>query len=138
MRFSSFKTNWQRYRNYQIFSYRSERKKDKDIPIASASQEKGMVIRSENGIDIKFDESATFSYKVVYPGDYVIHLRSFQGGYAFSELLCACSPAYIILKPSTELYYGFLKRHFTSAKFINSLRDVTYGIRDGRTISHDE
>ena len=97
-----------------------------------------MVIRSENGIDIKFNESSTFNYKVVYPGDYVIHLRSFQGGFAFSELHCACSPAYIILKPLKEQFYGFFKHFFVSEKFINSLRDVTYGIRDGRTISHDE
>ncbi len=77
-------------------------------------------------------------YKVVHPGDYVIHLRSFQGGFAFSEKSGICSPAYTILQPSSSISYGFLSNYFTSNKFINSLRIVTYGIRDGKSISVEE
>lgn len=65
-------------------------------------------------------------------------MRSFQGGFAFSELTGICSPAYTILRPNKQLQYGFLRAYFMSKKFIDSLRLVTYGIRDGKSISVEE
>ena len=97
-----------------------------------------MIERDNIGIDIKFDEDSVKNYKIVRKGDYVIHLRSFQGGFAFSELTGICSPAYTILRPNKQLQYGFLRAYFMSKKFINSLRLVTYGIRDGKSISVEE
>ena len=43
------------------------------------------VLRDEIGIDIKYDEATLNNYKVVKPGQFVIHLRSFQGGFALSK-----------------------------------------------------
>ena len=71
-------------------------------------------------------------------GDYVIHLRSFQGGFAFSEKTGICSPAYTVLRPHNLLVYGYLSNYFTSRDFVKSLIIVTYGIRDGRSINVDE
>lgn len=104
----------------------------------SASQEYGMIERNELNIDIKFEESSITNYKIVRPNQYVIHLRSFQGGFAYSEKIGVCSPAYTILVPNEKLATAFLKYYFTSKKFIDSLRIVTYGIRDGRSISVEE
>ena len=104
----------------------------------SASQTDGMVSRDSLGIDIKFEEDSIKNYKIVREGDYVIHLRSFQGGFAFSDRTGVCSPAYTILRPTEQVSYGFLKPFFMSNKFINSLRLVTYGIRDGKSISVEE
>ena len=97
-----------------------------------------MVLRDSLGIDIKFEEDSIKAYKIVRIGDYVAHLRSFQGGFAFSDKIGVCSPAYTILRPSELISYGFLKPYFMSQKFINSLRIVTYGIRDGKSISIEE
>ena len=97
-----------------------------------------MIERDSLGVDIKYEPDSLSGYKVVHPGEYVIHLRSFQGGFAFSDKLGICSPAYTILHPNAILSYGFLEKYFTSLKFINSLRIVTYGIRDGKSISVDE
>ena len=104
----------------------------------SASQEYGMIERNELDIDIKFEASSIKSYKIVRPNQYVIHLRSFQGGFAYSDKTGVCSPAYTILVPNEKLSTAFLKYYFTSQKFINSLRIVTYGIRDGRSISVED
>jgi type I restriction enzyme S subunit len=104
----------------------------------SASQTDGMVSRDSLGIDIKFEEDSIKNYKIVREGDYVIHLRSFQGGFAFSDRVGVCSPAYTILRPTQQISYGFLKPFFMSNKFIDSLRLVTYGIRDGKSISVEE
>lgn len=106
--------------------------------ILSASQEFGMIERESLDIDIKAEAKSVKMYKRVLPGDYVLHLRSFQGGLAFAEIEGICSPAYTILRPNNRLEYGYLKEYFNSAKFIKSLVLVTYGIRDGRSINVDE
>ena len=106
--------------------------------ILSASQEFGMIERESLDIDIKAEAKSVKTYKRVLPGDYVLHLRSFQGGLAFAEVEGICSPAYTILRPNKRLEYGYLKEYFNSSKFIKSLVLVTYGIRDGRSINVEE
>ena len=123
----------------QLFDVVNERNKQMEYSnILSASQEKGMVNRDDLNLDIQFERSNINIYKIVKKGDYVIHLRSFQGGFAFSDKLGVCSPAYTILRPDSLLEYGYLSNYFTSQRFIKSLVLVTYGIRDGRSINVDE
>ena len=123
----------------QLFDVVNERNKQMEYSnILSASQEKGMVNRDDLNLDIQFERSNINTYKIVKKGDYVIHLRSFQGGFAFSDKLGVCSPAYTILRPNSLLEYGYLSNYFTSQRFIKSLVLVTYGIRDGRSINVDE
>ena len=123
----------------QLFEVVNERNKQMEYSnILSASQEKGMVNREDLNLDIQFERSNINTYKIVREGDYVIHLRSFQGGFAFSDKLGVCSPAYTILRPNNLLEYGYLSNYFTSQRFIKSLIIVTYGIRDGRSINVDE
>ncbi|MCE8568757.1 restriction endonuclease subunit S [Bacteroides fragilis] len=106
--------------------------------VLSASQELGMIERSDINIDIKFEQNSISEYKIVRKGDYVVHLRSFQGGFAFSDRTGICSPAYTILHPNDLVAYGYLSHFFISKPFIKSLKLVTYGIRDGRSINVDE
>ena len=139
MRFPEFSGEWAKFRNDSLFNVVSEKNKGKQITsVLSASQTDGMVSRDSLGIDIKFEEDSIKNYKIVREGDYVIHLRSFQGGFAFSDRVGVCSPAYTILRPTQQISYGFLKPFFMSNKFIDSLRLVTYGIRDGKSISVEE
>ena len=77
----------------QLFDVVNERNKQMEYSnILSASQEKGMVNRDDLNLDIQFERSNINTYKIVRKGDYVIHLRSFQGGFAFSDKLGVCSP----------------------------------------------
>ncbi|WP_281528764.1 restriction endonuclease subunit S [Paraprevotella clara] len=123
----------------QLFEVVNERNKQMEYSnILSASQEKGMVNRDDLNLDIQFERSNINTYKIVMAGDYVIHLRSFQGGFAFADKLGVCSPAYTILRPNSLLEYGYLSYYFTSNRFIKSLIIVTYGIRDGRSINVEE
>ena len=135
----SDKGSWQTYKYADLFSISNERNSKLQYKnVLSASQEYGMIERNELNIDIKFEASSITNYKIVRPNQYVIHLRSFQGGFAYSEKTGVCSPAYTILVPNEKLSTAFLKYYFTSKRFIDSLRIVTYGIRDGRSISVDE
>ena len=123
----------------QLFNIINERNKQLEYSnVLSASQEKGIVSRDDLNLDIQFERSNINTYKIVRNGDYVIHLRSFQGGFAFSEKTGVCSPAYTILRPNGLLVYGYLSNYFTSRDFVKSLIIVTYGIRDGRSINVDE
>ena len=128
---------WYSYR--QLFSIINERNKQLEYSnVLSASQERGMVSREDLNLDIHFERSNISTYKIVKNGDYVIHLRSFQGGFAFSEQTGICSPAYTVLRPNNLLVYGYLSNYFISRDFVKSLIIVTYGIRDGRSINVDE
>jgi len=128
---------WYSYR--QLFSIINERNKQLEYSnVLSASQERGMVSREDLNLDIHFERSNISTYKIVKNGDYVIHLRSFQGGFAFAEKTGICSPAYTVLRPNNLLVYGYLSNYFTSRDFVKSLIIVTYGIRDGRSINVDE
>ena len=108
----------------QLFDVVNERNKQMEYSnILSASQEKGMVNRDDLNLDIQFERSNINIYKIVKKGDYVIHLRSFQGGFAFSDKLGVCSPAYTILRPDSLLEYGYLSNYFTevSHPFISAI-----------------
>ena len=134
-----YKIQGKEYLYRQLFDVVNERNKQMEYSnILSASQEKGMVNRDGLNLDIQFERSNINTYKIVREGDYVIHLRSFQGGFAFSDKLGVCSPAYTILRPNSLLEYGYMSFYFTSQRFIKSLIIVTYGIRDGRSINVEE
>ena len=134
-----FNNNWQLYSYQDIFKVANEKNKSMLYDsVLSASQEWGMIKRDDINIDIKYDLSTIKNYKVVQKGDYILHLRSFQGGLAYSTLQGVCSPAYTILRPNKLICKSFLKHFFMSDRFIKSLRIVTYGIRDGRSINTEE
>lgn len=134
-----FNIQGKEYSYGQLFEVVNERNKQMEYSnILSASQEKGMVNRDDLNLDIQFECNNINTYKIVREGDYVIHLRSFQGGFAFSDKLGVCSPAYTILRPNRLLEFGYLSYYFMSYRFIKSLIIVTYGIRDGRSINVEE
>lgn len=111
-----------------------------DLPVLSASQEFGMVYRNENGgSSISYNKDNLSSYKHIYPGQFAIHLRSFQGGFAHSDKEGICSPAYTIMRFKTPIHDEYYWKYLlTSEKFIKRLELITYGIRDGRSISFED
>ncbi len=111
-----------------------------DLPVVSASQEYGMVFRDDAGFDVQHNKANEVGYKRVLPGQFVIHLRSFQGGFAYSEIEGITSPAYTIIEfKEKSLHDNLYWKHVLSSKgFIKSLETVTYGIRDGRSISYED
>ena len=136
IRLDGFEGEWEIRRSDDIFKSVSEKKRA-SLPVLSASQIDGMVLRDEIGIDIKYDEETLNNYKVVKPGQFVIHLRSFQGGFALSKLEGITSPAYTIIDFIDKENHSpdFWNSILTSRDFIKRLETVTYGIRDGKSIS---
>lgn len=136
VRLDVFEGEWTIKRADEIFKSVSEKNRA-SLPVLSATQVDGMVLRDEIGIDIKYDEAALNNYKVVKPGQFVIHLRSFQGGFALSKLEGITSPAYTIIDfiDKKNNIPDFWNSILTSRDFIKRLETVTYGIRDGKSIS---
>lgn len=139
MRLKGFEGEWNGTALSEIFTTISE-KGYPQLPILSASQELGMIYRSENGIDMSYGTQNVAGYKRVLPGQYVIHLRSFQGGFAHSSIEGITSPAYTILKfknpeQHDEMFWKFL---LMSDAFVKMLESVTYGIRDGKSIKFED
>ena len=139
LRFGGFSGPWEQHKLGDVF-YTVSDKGHSELPVLMATQQQGMIYRTDSSINIIHDKKAESNYKRVIPDDFVIHLRSFQGGFAYSNIEGITSPAYTILriKDKEREYPKFWKHIFMSESFINSLRKVTYGIRDGRTISSSE
>ncbi len=139
LRFAGFADDWEERKSKDIFKPKI-RKGEPDLPVLSVTQTSGVVYRDEVGIDIKYDISTLKNYKVIEPNDFVISLRSFQGGFELSDKLGITSPAYTIFVPKSpeEQNNLFWRIQFKRFQFIQSLKTVTFGIRDGKSISFNE
>lgn len=138
IRFQKHDKHWEIVKANEVFKTVSD-KGYPSLPVLSASQLSGMVLREMNGINIIHNSDNEISYKRVMPGDYVIHLRSFQGGFAYSELEGITSPAYTVMRLRSNKHNKyFWKYYFSSFYFIKMLELVTYGIRDGKSISFSD
>ncbi|MCZ9647654.1 restriction endonuclease subunit S [Lactobacillus mulieris] len=139
VRFRGFDEPWKKVKARQLFISKSK-KNYPALPVLSASQELGMIYRSNLDSDIKTERSGLKNYKLIEPGDFVIHLRSFQGGFAYSDKRGIASPAYTVFtfKDKTNHDDYFWKEKFQTYNFIQLLKQVTYGIRDGKSISYSD
>ena len=139
IRFAGFSGDWEEQKAKVIFKSVVD-KGYPDLPVLSASQEFGMIRRTETKINIHHDVSNEIGYKRVIPGQFVIHLRSFQGGFAHSSSEGITSPAYTVLDfQDRERHYDYFWKYiFKSELFIKRLELITYGIRDGRSISYSD
>ena len=139
LRFAGFADAWEERKSKEIFKAKV-RKGEPNLPVLSVTQTSGVVYRGEVGIDIKYDVSTLKNYKVIEPNDFVISLRSFQGGFELSDKLGITSPAYTIFVPKypEEQNNLFWRIQFKRFQFIESLKTVTFGIRDGKSISFNE
>ena len=139
IRFKGFYDDWEQRKAKELFVSTAD-KGYPELPVLSATQDRGMIRRDENSINIFHDKKNEAGYKRVLPGQFVIHLRSFQGGFAHSAIEGITSPAYTVFGFSEPEKHDseYWKYMFTSKSFIRRLETVTYGIRDGRSISYEE
>lgn len=139
VRFKGFEGEWEKVRASNVFKTFNEKNRP-DLPVLSATQDRGMVTREAIGYNIFHDKSNEATYKHILPGQFIIHLRSFQGGFAHSAIEGIASPAYTImeLRNKTRHFDLYWKYIFMSKEFIKRLELITYGIRDGRSISFEE
>ncbi len=131
------KAKWQRSGAGEIF--RSVSKKGfSDEELLSATQDRGMIPRTMLESRVTMPTSGTEGFKLVEKGDFIISLRSFQGGLEYSYYRGLVSPAYTVLKPKKKINDEFYKSYFKSYDFIGHLATAVIGIRDGKQISYED
>lgn len=137
-RLPGFDRKWNYVKANEIFKSIVDKSHDGKLEVLSSTQDKGIVPRSQVDIDIKYNENSLSTYKKVCEGDFVISLRSFQGGIEYSNYAGIVSPAYTVLRAIVKIDNGYYKQFFKSSNYIKRLNVAVYGIRDGKQISYDD
>ncbi len=110
-----------------------------DLSILAITQENGAVPRDDINYRVVVEKKSIEGYKVVEVGDFIISLRSFQGGIEYSRYRGLCSPAYIVLrKKHNEICDDFYRHYFKSFQYIQELNRNLEGIRDGKMVSYKQ
>ena len=124
---------WEQRKLGEVFEEYSE-KNHSELPPLTIIQGGGTIRRDESDRALQYDKGSLSNYKMVNKGDFIVHLRSFEGGLEKANSTGIISPAYHTLSgenTDTTFYYAY----FRSKKFIESdLKPHVYGIRDGRSI----
>lgn len=137
-RLPGFYGAWSFPKAKELFQSVSDKDHNGDLAVLSSTQDRGIVPRDEVDIDIKYDACSLVNYKKVSKGNFVISLRSFQGGIEYSTYTGLVSPAYTVLSSRKEISDGYYKQFFKSTDYINRLNVAVYGIRDGKQISYED
>lgn len=131
-------SHWKLERAKWHFTLRNER--GNEIPILlAATQKYGMypqdmvegVVKVAEGTDVQ-------QFRTVHKGDFVISLRSFQGGFEFSDYEGVCSPAYQVFYADDSWNNDYLKYLFKNELFVDAMNALTVGIREGRNIKYED
>ena len=120
-----------------LFALRSEKSNCEDEHL-TPSQKYGVLPQSHymkiTGNKVVLNLVGSDSMKHVEPDDFVIHLRSFQGGIEHSPVRGKVSNAYTVLIPNGSVYPQFFRWALKSDGYIQELRTTTDQLRDGQSI----
>ena len=108
-----------------------------DEEMLCATQNKGVIPQSLYDGSVVAVTKGFENLKLVKKGDFVISLRSFQGGIEYAYYRGIISAAYTILHPIDEDYTEYFKYLFKSSVFINVLKTCVTGIREGQNINYN-
>jgi type I restriction enzyme S subunit len=128
--------HWEQRRMKFLFKERVQRGFPNE-PLLAATQSKGVVRKEDYGARTVSAMKDLHLLKLVEHGDFVISLRSFQGGIELSHSRGIISSAYTILSPQKEARHGYYARLFKSPGFISSLTLFVTGIREGQNIDYE-
>ncbi|MDP2824270.1 MAG: restriction endonuclease subunit S [Sulfuritalea sp.] len=137
LRFPEFleKVEWAQKFGDDVFDQINNKQHDSTLPVLAITQEYGAIPRNDIDYQVFVTDKSIESYKVVEVGDFIISLRSFQGGIEYSNCRGICSPAYVILRKKAGVSEAFFKQFFKSERFIRQLNKNIEGLRDGKMVS---
>lgn len=129
---------WEVRKINHLFQQRNEKGSESNILLA-VTQQYGVVPQSEIEGVVKVKEDTDLQlFKTIRKNDYVISLRSFQGGIEYSLYDGVCSPAYQVFFAKEMVYFLFFRYLFKSDCFISKINSLTVGIRDGKNIQYND
>lgn len=108
----------------------------------AASQKYGVIPQSLmmqlNDSKVMLALKGTESFRHVETNNFVISLRSFEGGIEYSQYTGCVSPAYTVLKNSKPISYDYYRYLLKSIPFIAALQSSTDSLRDGKSINYEQ
>ena len=130
--------HWELRKGKNLFKLRNSKGNINAILLA-ATQKFGMIPQTqvEGVVQVKQNTDLN-TFRTVHKNDYVISLRSFQGGFEMSEYEGVCSPAYQVFYSKTPCCNYFFKYMFKSYGFISQINAFTLGIREGKNIQYED
>jgi type I restriction enzyme S subunit len=129
--------HWEVIQSRRLFCPRNEMATESDRQV-TASQQYGILYQDDfvarEGRRVVETIMGTHTLRRVMPNDFVISLRSFQGGIEWSQIEGAITFHYVVLTPIKHVYEPFFAHLFKSMAFIHALRSTTNLIRDGQDL----
>jgi len=129
--------HWDLRKIKYVFEERSE-KNHPNEPMLSATQTEGVILQSRYKGRVVIVTTGFEGLKLVRVGDFVIHLRSFQGGIEYAYDQGIISSAYTVLKPNYPEYSEYYKYLMKCVSFIDLLKTCVTGIREGQNINYSK
>ena len=128
--------HWEVRKMKFLFDERTE-KNHPEEPILCATQAHGVIPQSMYDNRVVVVNTGFQNLKFVEVGDFVISLRSFQGGIEYAHYQGIISAAYTILRSKGDLTNDYTRYLFKSFPFIQLLKTCVKGIREGQNINYD-
>lgn len=134
-------SHWEMKKGKYLFVQRSQRGNLIELQLLSPTQHYGVIPQSlyeeYSGMSaVKLNEQADLAtMKTIHKGDFCISLRSFQGGFEYSEYEGVVSPAYQVFYPIVRIADGYYKHLFKEKGFIDKMNSYTMTLRDGKNIA---
>jgi type I restriction enzyme S subunit len=129
--------HWESMRAKHIFRNVSE-KGFPNEPLLSATQDQGVVPRDQREQRVVMPIGQLESFKLVRENDFVISLRSFQGGIEHCAYRGLVSPAYTVLRLQRDVNPRYLRHLLKATNFISELNIAVTGIRQGKNIDYND
>lgn len=127
---------WKLVKAKYLFAQRNEKGNSTPV-LLSPTQKYGVIPQSQLEGVVQVKENTDLqTFKTIHIGDFVISLRSFQGGFEHSNYEGVCSPAYQVFHTTTDLSNNFFRYLFKSDGFISKINSLTVGIREGKNIQY--
>lgn len=127
------KNVWEQRKLGDVFEEYAE-KNHPELPALTIIQGGGTVRRDESDRNIMYDKASLSGYKMVRKDDFILHLRSFEGGLEKATCDGVISPAYHTfhgIEADARFYYAYFRSYdFIKIKLVPHI----YGIRDGKSI----
>ena len=133
--------HWNTKRAKYLFEQKTDKGNKNALILLSPTQNYGVIpqelYEELSGFSaVKLNEKTDFNLlKTVHKGAFVISLRSFQGGFEYSEYEGVVSPAYQVFYPTCLISDGYFKYLFKTQVFIDKMNSYTMSLRDGKNIA---
>ena len=137
-------SEWKELKGKYVFKQRNDRGNNICLRLLSPTQKYGVIPQDKyeelTGMNaVKLNDSTNYALlKTIHKGDYCISLRSFQGGFEYSEYEGVVSPAYQVFYPIITIAGGYYKYLFKEKGFIDVINSYTMSLRDGKNIAFDD